>query len=102
GAAAHPRAPPPPYTTLFRSQTSSRVAGTHVPPRRWASHAPHGARNSTSTEDGVAHRSYQPVSTSASATSGGFTAPPVYPVTDAEDRKSTRLNSSHVSISYAV
>src|SRR5690606_39603524 len=63
-----------PYTTLFRSevQPARRVTSGHGPP----------------------HTKEAPAPTSGSSTS--TTTQP------AEDRKSTRLNSSHVKISYAV
>src|SRR5437667_7587125 len=63
-----------PYTTLFRSRASARRA----------SHRPRGGRA------GGAARSGPP--------RGGTARPRGGP----EDRKSTRLNSSHITISYAV
>src|SRR5690606_41686475 len=78
------RPPPPalfPYTTLFRSRVPARPDGGRAPtdrPReRLPSVAPH------------------PV---AAIEPGSCQGLPSHPV----DRKSTRLNSSHVKISYAV
>src|SRR5947209_10248667 len=70
-----------PYTTLFRSSASrSRAPGTsshEASPRRTRSWSAASSRSGTSRRQ--------------SATSGGT-----------RDRKSTRLNSSHANISYAV
>src|SRR5207249_11542554 len=68
-----------PYTTLFRSPSTSSSA-TRANCRS----------NSAALQFGPARSTYW-ISTTTSA--GGHPA---------EDRKSTRLNSSHVSISYAV
>src|SRR3712207_8825655 len=90
-----------PYTTLFRSALAQRdellVAQAHrhdvrvgrpsdAPVRltRWALRSRHPSHRST-TSDGTPWR---------------LSAPP--PRCPAEDRKSTRLNSSHANISYAV
>src|SRR5438876_4697301 len=66
-----------PYTTLFRSWASILFASRWT--RRWAGHA------STSAAFHRKHCSHLRSTTSSR-----------------EDRKSTRLNSSHPSISYAV
>src|SRR3712207_7366751 len=80
-----------PYTTLFRSRTTTRasrercisrkVRADRSPVRRrgWSPHLlrPYGKR------EGVARRF-------------------LLPLVPLEDRKSTRLNSSHANISYAV
>src|SRR5690348_17746415 len=68
-----------PYTTLFRSlHRGGRVCvQVHAPPR---------------DHDGDRHRSHD----------GGATDGHADDHVHAEDRKSTRLNSSHPSISYAV
>src|SRR5688500_19912866 len=68
-----------PYTTLFRSPRSARPRGGRNQERRH--HAPRG-------EDGVPRH-------------GPPRDPRLHPV-EGEDRKSTRLNSSHLVISYAV
>src|SRR3712207_6886797 len=73
-----------PYTTLFRS-LSPRQPGRHVRP---APHAPRRARKPPR------HRARQ--RREAKCAGGG------HPVDLAVDRKSTRLNSSHANISYAV
>src|SRR5699024_12725924 len=73
-----------PYTTLFRSRTPRRR------PRRatWSSGS-RGSRRWTRRRR-TARRP------------GRTTRPPARAAADRRDRKSTRLNSSHVSISYAV
>src|SRR5437773_11231212 len=71
-----------PYTTLFRSQCLARRGGQAD---RASAHA------------GV-HRPRQ-----GRWERGRVRAPPVHPAqSDLQDRKSTRLNSSHITISYAV
>src|SRR5690349_25007799 len=45
---------------------------------------------------------FGPASLSAAATTTGCRLPPLYSMRTSRDRKSTRLNSSHVEISYAV
>src|SRR5207249_7087778 len=65
-----------PYTTLFRSRSPSRQARTPAKPP-------------------------PPAARPAPADRPPRTAPPPWP-RPSPDRKSTRLNSSHVSISYAV
>src|SRR5205814_10455364 len=79
--------PPPtsplfPYTTLFRSAFSPTARLPTASPRR------RGAK---------VRRSPSPTRTSASAT-----ARRTWRRSSARDRKSTRLNSSHLGISYAV
>src|SRR2546430_4727992 len=70
-----------PYTTLFRSRHGRSL-------ERIARHAaPHGHRDGVSIEGGILRL----------RAAGGRTAR-----TPARDRKSTRLNSSHSQISYAV
>src|SRR5690349_22919756 len=74
-----------PYTTLFRStKSASRALPARIP---W----------STCTATGASPAS------AANASSASESAPPEQATTTgAVDRKSTRLNSSHVEISYAV
>src|SRR5437773_4102011 len=71
-----------PYTTLFRSVDAPREASRGVH-RRQHIRQPHPVR-----------------------AEGGFRALPAHPAcrcgNDERDRKSTRLNSSHITISYAV
>src|SRR5690349_22402715 len=69
-----------PYTTLFRSRD-----------HRAAAHRDVGGR-------GGARRRARARAPAARGTRGAAAAP----VADRRDRKSTRLNSSHVEISYAV
>src|SRR5439155_17928232 len=95
--------PPPhptlfPYTTLFRSLRDARFSGSIVI-STYASPSSR-ARSSINRSADVAYPS--PVFQ-------GTTAYPICPSTcegrdeeDGTDRKSTRLNSSHVAISYAV
>src|SRR3712207_9173276 len=91
-----------PYTTLFRSRSPRDAVGGAA--RQAAK--PSGAR-------GRAYRAHGPVSTRSEAranaertTESGPPYPPRVPppVVEAKivDRKSTRLNSSHANISYAV
>src|SRR5262245_64587919 len=82
--------PPPtstlfPYTTLFRSSHDGRDGPTHVHRRR---DRPHG-------ESAIASWPSRP-SVLSLVREG---TPECHPVAD---RKSTRLNSSHLGISYAV
>src|SRR5439155_8746653 len=68
-----------PYTTLFRSQAHAQRAGA--------------ARRPPHVRAGVDQRGAAGGDRGAAARRGGA---------DVADRKSTRLNSSHVAISYAV
>src|SRR5690606_40154450 len=94
-----PRRPPTsplfPYTTLFRS--TSRTAGSpgSPPPTcpRSATPTPRVVSTSTSRQRACATRSSTSTPTDRRAGHEGL---------DLADRKSTRLNSSHVKISYAV
>src|SRR5690349_22502537 len=80
-----------PYTTLFRSPVACGAARA-VRPLRARAPPPRPPRPARSLCDPVEDRSVSaPVQSDA---------PP--PPLSAEDRKSTRLNSSHVEISYAV
>src|SRR5690606_41522471 len=78
-----PRSPLFPYTTLFRS----RADGPHRGPDR-----PAGARQ----------RLLGPLPEPRGDASARRAAPGRHPQQGLQDRKSTRLNSSHVKISYAV
>src|SRR5690554_7024385 len=80
-----------PYTTLFRSRAHTG-SFLHAALRRlmeglWED----GVSLAALDEDAVVQRADE---------AAAEVAPEFYP--DAEDRKSTRLNSSHVRISYAV
>src|SRR5699024_12573120 len=85
-----------PYTTLFRSKTPLN-AGRQKPRKKHQHrrHARECAKNSWPAQNANPQKSRAP---SASIMTFG-TAPTV---PHHLDRKSTRLNSSHVSISYAV
>src|SRR5690349_23287769 len=80
-----------PYTTLFRSPSESRTpgAGARPPPR-------HGQPGRGVGDRGAAGRAGRLAMAASRATTRRRCRPA------AEDRKSTRLNSSHVEISYAV
>src|SRR5690606_40447590 len=90
----HPRPPLFPYTTLFRSPRTT--AHVHPTPAR-AGHplprpAPLGFLPCT-----------PPLYPRATPTRSPRRRPALsFPAANARDRKSTRLNSSHVKISYAV
>src|SRR3712207_7573338 len=80
-----------PYTTLFRSVLAGRLRNTSDAPltldamtARLLDDAGGAVRGSVSFAQGFAHGLYSPA------------------YGPAEDRKSTRLNSSHANISYAV
>src|SRR3712207_8853368 len=73
-----------PYTTLFRSS------------RGGASRAPPAARHPG------AQRHPPPVTEAHHRTDAAAAAPQAHAERPAADRKSTRLNSSHANISYAV
>src|SRR3712207_7807065 len=77
-----------PYTTLFRSDGGGVPGGRHLPD---SSPAPRGHRR----QRGGVHL----VVTGGAARRHGGRLRPVSP---GIDRKSTRLNSSHANISYAV
>src|SRR5438874_3038586 len=84
-----------PYTTLFRS---ARIGSGDLPPRRDASHFAHLGRQPDDRECRTGRLARQvdehPHRRHAAALQREKRSD--------EDRKSTRLNSSHVEISYAV
>src|SRR3712207_8398831 len=76
-----------PYTTLFRSrERRARLAAEHEQPLPRA-------------DQELGHRHPPEIADRTCSVSAGATAPPS---SAAADRKSTRLNSSHANISYAV
>src|SRR5436309_8913761 len=83
-----------PYTTLFRSTNASR-AGTKAPNR--ADTGSNLQRFSASTLNVLFT-----LRELATMCGGELVGEPALKITGAQDRKSTRLNSSHVKISYAV
>src|SRR5690606_41981340 len=87
-----------PYTTLFRSPHLTRGAG---PPQERP-----GRAGSAVSHDRACPAAYVAASRTVSRSSTGVPSRATYaPRTSssaAPDRKSTRLNSSHVKISYAV
>src|SRR2546430_7753775 len=88
-----------PYTTLFRSDSHSLVvlAGRGIPFRTDDFLAAHGSRLGHGDDEQADRR--VPGTGAAGILTDISHAPPVAP---AIDRKSTRLNSSHSQISYAV
>src|SRR5690606_42029767 len=87
-----------PYTTLFRSDTSYYFTTRRE--RDTASMLPHKAIINPITSSTA---KTLPSSKKNCPISRGITEiAPKYPIIEGEDRKSTRLNSSHVKISYAV
>src|SRR2546426_2443213 len=77
-----------PYTTLFRSPYQEN-------PRSRLIFAPHGSRVGP-----VCHRAES--RRHSGENEAALRAPPGHERSDQRDRKSTRLNSSHLVISYAV
>src|SRR5690606_41345153 len=90
-----PRSPLFPYTTLFRSRL-----------RRDRAHAGLGLRRRLRTTHRLTPRKEAPTTELRDAAQPTTTRSSARPTHDDEkgalDRKSTRLNSSHVKISYAV
>src|SRR3712207_7729919 len=76
-----------PYTTLFRSDAAAGEAEYEDPIGR------RGRRG---------HVLHQPLDLEGIVLLAGEPAQVRLPIHDAQDRKSTRLNSSHANISYAV
>src|SRR5690242_20952197 len=92
--------PPPrstlfPYTTLFRSELLER--GAHAVERR----VDRAHRRAVLPERALAVGRVGQLRVVAAARLRGLLRPEAH-VAVAQDRKSTRLNSSHMSISYAV
>src|SRR5256884_1826745 len=83
-----------PYTTLFRSPAWPRRRGTGRPSRRSAGRTP--ARRPGRRPAPV------PAGSSTTSTRSARAGPTIRPTWNGRDRKSTRLNSSHGYISYAV
>src|SRR3712207_7432076 len=77
-----------PYTTLFRSQGQVRVVFAH--------------RSSPLAADQRPGRRVDPAALEVDLGAGAEDVDAVIPVAAGRDRKSTRLNSSHANISYAV
>src|SRR5207249_11376057 len=102
-----PPLPPPrptlfPYTTLFRSAAQTDLTGDWV----LTITSPQGPRDLSAKlkQDGEKLTGTVVTPRGEAALEGTITGPDVKIAWKAEvqDRKSTRLNSSHVSISYAV
>src|SRR5699024_12086738 len=95
---APPRSPLFPYTTLFRSW-KARTSASSVAAQSFVAVGPEASAG------GVVAANRQPSAAATEATQAGIDRIIVLRHGDAViplDRKSTRLNSSHVSISYAV
>src|SRR5699024_12750843 len=91
---------PSPYTTLFRStdggQCTANFVFTDDAGTVYVGYAAHCAGTGEATEtDGCTTESLPPGTPVSFRENGNL-------LTNGQDRKSTRLNSSHVSISYAV
>src|SRR5207249_12265964 len=100
---SHPYTPPPPphstpfpYTTLFRSEQIRAAPGAipHV--------VPHEVRDHRRVAGIVLRDPRLDLAHQVGAHVGGLGVDAAAELGEQRDRKSTRLNSSHVSISYAV
>src|SRR5690348_17757389 len=91
-----PRPPPFPYTTLFRSLSSPRGAG-----ERSCGDDHRGAGSAGQNAKSVAAGILGKERTAVRLLHAGHATDPNR-AAGGQDRKSTRLNSSHPSISYAV
>src|SRR5690606_41580684 len=87
---------PFPYTTLFRS----RDLGRRHPVQRGAGLV--AARSHSRDRGGHCWVFYGALRCFVTLASNIYFPPPFHPSPGSRDRKSTRLNSSHVKISYAV
>src|SRR3712207_6898107 len=88
-----------PYTTLFRSQAGPHHHAIAVPGGR---RPPYPPRMRSSQDEGIGPSAAARLAAlGACAAEGVGTYGVAYPAYR-EDRKSTRLNSSHANISYAV
>src|SRR5207249_12023504 len=97
----HPLPPIPtlfPYTTLFRSNLGAEDT-TSPYSTNWNTTS---ASNGSHTLTAIARDAAGNRTTSSAVTVTVSNAAPPPDTTSPTDRKSTRLNSSHVSISYAV
>src|SRR5699024_12368520 len=102
-----PYVPQRPLYILFHFHQPTPIHHLHSFPTRRSSDLTSGPRSSRRTRSAKAHKS--PTSgthcTNTASASISLTTPSAGPTkvtTPPPDRKSTRLNSSHVSISYAV
>src|SRR3712207_7033887 len=84
-----------PYTTLFRSQLRTVQDAPGLEARTLALTVRAALLLRRAVDDG--RRAARP-----SAAAGRLLPPPLARLVRAQDRKSTRLNSSHANISYAV
>src|SRR5690606_39801103 len=95
-----PRSPLFPYTTLFRSV---RQAALRAAPRLWHPGASDFVLDALREEDpGVLAAAADALAAIAGRVPDQTRVPPPLASEPVLDRKSTRLNSSHVKISYAV
>src|SRR3712207_8195569 len=93
-----PRPHPFPYTTLFRSDVLINNAGVMAPPRTLSAQG-HELQFAVNH---LAHFALTGLLLDRLATAGDPRVVTVSSVLHKRDRKSTRLNSSHANISYAV
>src|SRR5207253_8900585 len=92
-----PTPTPFPYTTLFRSLAAHGWSGLGPSAELLLAHSP------PPQADIRASKTVPDIPTPASSIGPWIPSPPLPPLAPAaKDRKSTRLNSSHVAISYAV
>src|SRR5207244_9166251 len=97
-----PQRPPPiPYTTLFRSDVAGGAARDARARERDRERAREREEEADPGGDGHPRR-VESLSTSSSRFFRAIATIRPRPTTTSEDRKSTRLNSSHQIISYAV
>src|SRR5207248_8550675 len=100
-ATAHTTPPLFPYTTLFRSSTEPLAQGMTIS-RRTLLTAGLGAGVVSVLAACSSPAPAAPTQASAAATPAAAAKPAATAAPAAADRKSTRLNSSHRTISYAV
>src|SRR5690606_40783211 len=86
-----------PYTTLFRSQRRPMEVDARPPASAWL-----GCRNRKKRSSTMAKVAFLGLGVMGFPMAGHLVTKGGHDVTVYKDRKSTRLNSSHVKISYAV
>src|SRR5207253_7661999 len=102
-----PRPPPPtptlfPYTTLFRSEPASEFILTYFGPEIESAASGDTGGNYKSLLQQFAQREHGVTPTYHLMDEKGPDHSKCFKMSASQDRKSTRLNSSHVAISYAV
>src|SRR3712207_9427274 len=91
-----------PYTTLFRSAYLDRITGLCAMLPGMARFPPDPTFHASPGDAARAPRERLAYVATLDTGTNGDRAPDAITVLDLEDRKSTRLNSSHANISYAV